>query len=165
MYLVPLQYDEPPPPQLLPFNGPGLWAGIAKCIFLYFTFTPVYMYMYMYFYYIVIFIVYGSLKDQHLVVQCIRLMFLHVRVLHSFFSYSGLPINRRDTFLCIMTKMKFDHPATPDTPRKRKYSGKVHFSGSSPKVDIIPPKKPRLQARASGIHVHVHVYVYVYVAC
>ena len=61
--------------------------------------------------------------------------------LSSDISFSGLPFNRQDTFLCVITRTKHaDHLA--DIPRKRKYSGRVHF-GSSPEA-LTPPveKKP-----------------------
>ncbi len=45
-----------------------------------------------------------------------------------------------------MTRMKFQQPITPEihVPRKRKHSGKVHFSVDTPPSDI-PRKKPRKQ--------------------
>ncbi len=30
MYIVPLQYDDPPPPQLFPFDGPGRYTHTVQ---------------------------------------------------------------------------------------------------------------------------------------
>lgn len=79
MYLIPLPYDDDPPAQLLPFNGPGL------------------------------------------------------------------PLNRRDTYLCVITRIKYQQPSTPDTPRQKKYRGRVQFRSSSTDISVPLPKRPHLQ--------------------
>ena len=32
MYMIPLQYDDPLPPQLLPFTGPGTVKALYMCL-------------------------------------------------------------------------------------------------------------------------------------
>lgn len=107
MYFIPLQYDDPVPAQILPFDGPGTKFYI--CI------STKYIYMYT----------------------------MSMFCLSSDISFSGLPFNRQDTFLCVITRTKHaDHLA--DIPRKRKYSGRVHF-GSSPEALTPPVEKKSVQ--------------------
>lgn len=106
MYFIPLQYDDPVPAQILPFDGPG-----AKTLYMY-------------------------SNQIHVHVHYVLCFCLSTNI-----SFSGLPFNRQDTFLCVITRTKHADHLT-DTPRKRKHSGRVHF-GSSPEA-LTPPveKKP-----------------------
>lgn len=60
-----------------------------------------------------------------------------------------------------MTRMKFQQPITPEihVPRKRKHSGKVHFSVDTPPSDI-PRKKPRKQVT---LHIVIIIHTTVYI--
>ena len=73
-------------------------------------------------------------------------MYLYVNILYLIMTmFPGLPTNRRDMFLCIITKLKSQPQPPHDIPRKRKHSGKVHFSSDTPPSDTPKKKKSRPQ--------------------